>query len=142
MIRFNLSCEQEHQFDGWFSSSDEFDLQINQGLLTCPACDSAKVTKSLMAPSVTTGRSRETMRDCLSADDRREYSKQLKVLRDKITENSEDVGRKFPEEARKIHYGEVKPRGIIGQADRKEVSELLDEGVGLLPLPEIPEDAN
>ncbi len=138
MIRFSLSCEQDHQFDGWFASSDDFDVQVSRGLLACPSCDSVKVTKSLMAPSVSTGSSR----DINPVRSPSEYSRQLRELRDRLVRNSEDVGRKFPEEARKIHYGEVEPRGIVGQANYQEVSELLEEGVGVLPLPELPEDAN
>ena len=142
MIRFNLSCEQEHQFDGWFSSSHDFDLQIDRGLLTCPSCESPKVSKSLMAPSLSNRQSNNSLLESVPVIGRQQYINEIKELRERITRDAEDVGRKFPEEARKIHYGETPPRGIVGQADREEVSALLDEGVEIMPLPELPEDAN
>jgi len=142
MIRFSLVCEQDHDFDGWFSSSEDFDKQKKRGLIACPVCDSVKVSKSLMAPSVSTGRSKDAMAVATVGAHRRELVSKMKELREQITSNAENVGRKFPEEARKIHYGETEERGIYGEANREEVESLLDEGVAIAPLPPVPEDAN
>ena len=142
MINFNLGCDKEHEFDGWFSSSADFDDQLARGLITCPVCNSPKVSKTLMSPQVSTGRQKEKV--ALASQDmtRQEIVAQMKVLRDKMTEGSEDVGRRFPEEARKIHYGEAEKRGIYGEADQKEVASLVEEGVEIVPLPNLPDDAN
>ncbi len=142
MIRFSLSCENDHDFDGWFSNSEDFDKQTKRGLVTCPACNSPKISKSLMAPTVSTSRRRENIAVTKSDAHRRELIVEMKKLREKITENAEDVGARFPEEARKIHYGEAEERGIYGEADRDDVEELLDEGIEILPLPQVPDDAN
>jgi len=142
MIRFSLVCDQDHDFDGWFSSSDDFDKQKKRGLIACPLCDSTKVSKSLMAPSVSTGRSKDAMAVATVDAHRRELVQKMRELRNEITSNAEDVGRKFPEEARKIHYGETEERGIYGEANREEVESLLDEGVEIAPLPPVPDDVN
>lgn len=142
MIRFGLICNHDHEFDGWFSSSDDFDAQKRRGLIACPSCNSTKVSKSLMAPSVSTGRRKEKLAVATADAARREMIAEMKKLRDKITEGAEDVGKRFPEEARKIHYGESEERGIYGEANREDVEELLEEGVAIAPLPVIPDDAN
>ncbi len=142
MIRFSLICDNDHDFDGWFSSSDDFEMQLKRGLVTCPSCNSPKISKSLMAPSVSTGRRKDKMEVATADAAKLEVLTEMRKLRDKITENSENVGRRFPEEARKIHYGEAEERGIIGEANRDEVEGLLDEGIAIAPLPVLPDDAN
>lgn len=142
MIRFSLVCDQDHDFDGWFSSSGDFDTQLNRGLVTCPACNSANVQKSLMAPQVSTSRRREAVQVASLEAAKSEALNELRKIRDAITDNAENVGQAFPEEARKIHYGESKARGIYGEATREDVEELLDEGVEIAPLPVLPGDAN
>ncbi len=142
MISFNLICDNDHGFDGWFSSSQDFDGQKQRGLVSCPVCGSVKVEKSLMAPSVSTGRQKEKMAVATTDANRRALAVELKKLREKMTDGAENVGDRFPEEARKIHYGESEERGIYGEANREEVEGLLDEGVGVVPLPPVPEDAN
>jgi len=142
LINFNLNCDGDHQFDGWFSSSNDFDVQLKQGFLTCPVCESANITKSLMSPTVTTGRQKEKVALATMAANHKEVASQLKVLRDKMTEGAEDVGRRFPEEARKIHYGETESRGIYGEANKEEVTSLVEEGVDIMPLPILPDEAN
>ena len=139
MISFNLSCDKDHEFSGWFSSSSNFDEQVAKGYVTCPVCDSHKVTKSLMSPQVSTGRQKEKV--ALASQDltRQEIARQMKELHDKMTEGAEDVGQRFPEEARKIHYGEAEERGIYGQANAEQVEELADEGIEIMPLPQLPE---
>jgi len=142
MIRFSLVCENDHEFDGWFSNSQDFEKQLKRGLVTCPSCASPKVSKSLMAPSVSTSRVKETMAVTKADTARRQLMGEMKKLRDKIVESSEDVGVRFPEEARKIHYGESEERGIYGEASRDDVESLLDEGIEIAPLPVLPDDVN
>ena len=142
MISFGLICDNDHEFDGWFSSSVDFDEQAERGLVMCPSCGSSKVSKSLMAPSVSTGRRKERLNVATMDAARREVLGEMKKLREQIVSNSEDVGKDFPEEARKIHYGESEVRGIYGEATRDDVESLLEEGVEIAPLPILPDDAN
>ncbi len=142
MIKFALSCEIDHGFDGWFSSSEDYEKQLKRGLVTCPQCNSPKVSKTLMAPSVSTSRKKESMAATSVNETQRAMLAEMKQLRDKVVKNSEDVGEKFPEEARKIHYGETEARAIYGEASRDDVESLLDEGVEIVPLPSVPDDAN
>jgi hypothetical protein len=142
LIRYSLRCDASHEFEGWFSSSGDFDRQQQRGLVTCPACGSSKVEKALMAPSVTTGEERE-QKAALAVDTaNKEILAKMRDVVKQIRENSEDVGDRFPEEARKIHYGEAEARGIIGQAKREDVGALIDEGIEVAPLPVLPEDVN
>ncbi|MCJ9672092.1 MULTISPECIES: DUF1178 family protein [unclassified Neorhizobium] len=142
MIKYSLSCDNAHAFEGWFSESADFDRQVASGFLTCPVCNSAAISKTLMAPSVSTARRQEEKQEMVMDLARREAIAKLKEAVAAIKANAEDVGEKFPEEARKIHYGEADARGIIGQASLGEVRDLLDEGIEIAPLPVIPEDAN
>lgn len=142
MIRYSLSCEKAHEFEGWFSESAEFDRQKASGFLTCPVCGSGEVSKVLMAPSVTTARQKEgTQALAVSAAQKQAMSK-LKEAIQEIRASSEDVGERFPDEARKIHYGEAEARGIIGQASPVEVKSLIEEGIEIAPLPVLPDEAN
>ncbi len=143
MIKFNLGCDNGHEFEIWFGSSQDFDNQKERKLLTCPHCGSSEVEKMLMAPSVTTGRKKDQMVQVANMQNaQKEILTKMRELRDKVIETGEDVGSKFPEEARKIHYGETEARGIYGQASMEEATELAEEGVEFLPLPELPEDQN
>ncbi|MEM7303602.1 MAG: DUF1178 family protein [Pseudomonadota bacterium] len=142
MIKFNLICDNAHTFEGWFGSSDDFDVQQMRGLVECPQCGSSAVSKALMAPRVTTSRSKEKTAVAMVDAKRREIFSEMKKLRDKVVESSENVGEKFPEEARKIHYGEAEQRGIYGAASMEEASELIDEGIAIAPLPVFPDDGN
>lgn len=142
MIKYSLSCENAHQFEGWFSTSADFDSQVKSGFLTCPTCHSASISKTLMSPSVSTARKKEAKREMVMDMARQEAIAKIKQVIAEIKSNAEDVGEKFPEEARKIHYGEADARGIVGQASLVEVKELLEEGIDVAPLPVLPEDAN
>jgi hypothetical protein len=137
MIRFSLHCDNDHDFEGWFRSNDDFDTQAQQRLVTCPVCGSHKVGKALMAPSVTTGRQKEKMAVAMS-----KMVAELKEMAQKVRENADYVGSDFAEEARKIHFGEVEKRGIYGEATGEEVKSLLEDGVDVMPLPVFPEDHN
>ncbi|MBX5168003.1 MULTISPECIES: DUF1178 family protein [unclassified Rhizobium] len=142
MIRYSLTCDNAHEFEGWFSESADFDRQVATGFLTCPVCHSAAVSKLLMAPSVSTARKKDE-RQTLAMDALRQESLQkLKEAVAAVKANSEDVGTQFPEEARKIHYGEADARGIIGQATVDEAQALLEEGIEIAAIPVLPEDVN
>ncbi|MEM6464302.1 MAG: DUF1178 family protein [Pseudomonadota bacterium] len=142
MIRFDLICENQHDFEAWFSSNSDFDQQCSKGLVACPHCGSTSVEKALMAPAVSTSRRKEATTRLALNPTQAAAMDQLRKAVKTIRENSEDVGERFPAEARKIHYGESEERGIIGQANAEEVKALVDEGVAVAPLPELPEDKN
>lgn len=142
MIRYSLQCDSGHAFEGWFSASSDFDKQIESGFLTCPTCGSAAVSKMLMAPSVSTARKKDELTTLAMDAARKEAIVKLKEAVAAVKANSEDVGAKFPEEARKIHYGEADARGIIGQATPTEAKALIEEGIEIAPLPVLPDDVN
>ncbi|MCD1636877.1 DUF1178 family protein [Martelella mediterranea] len=142
MIHYSLRCDNGHDFDGWFAGSADFDKQVESGFLTCPVCNSAKVSKSLMAPRVTTARKQESRKAALVDKAQREAMDKLRKAVAEIRANAEDVGERFPDEARKIHYGESEERGIIGEANADEVRDLLEEGIEIMPLPILPDDKN
>lgn len=142
MIRYNLNCDNGHAFEGWFSSSDDFTRQVESHLIACPTCGSASVSKQLMAPAVSTARKKQARQALVMDQARKETVAKLREMVKSIRENAEDVGERFPEEARKIHYGEAEQRGLIGKATADEAVALLEEGIEIAPLPVIPEDAN
>lgn len=142
MIKYTLSCDNGHSFDGWFSSSADFDRQAELGLVSCPACGSVSVAKELMTPSVSTSRKKDEAKVLMMDQARKEAVAKIRELVTAIRENSDDVGEKFPEEARKIHYGEAEQRGLIGKATADEARALLEEGIEIAPLPVLPDDAN
>lgn len=142
MIRYALSCENAHAFEGWFTSSEDYEQQKQRGLVSCPVCQSLQVEKSLMAPSVATARKKEETRAFALEAAQRDALNRLKQVVAEIRANADDVGERFAEEARKIHYGEVEARGIIGQASRDDALSLLEEGIEIAPLPLLPDDAN
>ncbi|QCI99843.1 DUF1178 family protein [Agrobacterium larrymoorei] len=142
MIRYSLSCEQAHEFEGWFSGSADFENQLSRGLISCPVCNSQSVSKMLMAPSVSTARKKDAIRTLAMDTAQKEAFTKIKETLANIRANAEDVGDKFPEEARKIHYGEAKERGIIGQASLQEAKALLEEGIEVAALPVLPDDVN
>ena len=140
MIQYSLQCEKEHGFEIWFGSSADYDRQKAAGLVTCPFCDSKTISKMLMAPNVTTGRQKEKSQAVVMDTMRRDMIARLKDTVKEIRAKSEDVGERFPDEARKIHYGETEVRGIIGQASPDEVEALVEEGIEIAALPVFPED--
>lgn len=132
MIKYNLRCDEDHEFEGWFRDSRDFDDQAAKKLIECPICGSDHVRKAIMAPSITTGKAVNTDR---LREIRGDIAKAAARARDYVEKNFDYVGEKFPEEARKIHYGETEERGIYGEASGKEVRELVKEGVEIAPLP-------
>ena len=139
MIKYALQCGDGHGFEGWFSSMADYDRQAEAGSLSCPVCDSAEVEKALMAPNITTGRRRDAVADERLRQFRKGLNDAARAVRDHVHANAEGVGRDFPEEARKIHYGEAPDRPIYGEATAEEARELAEEGVGIAPVPQ-PDD--
>jgi len=146
VIKYSLICEKEHVFEGWFGSSDDYEKQRKRGLVECPTCGSNKISKSLMAPGVSgTKKSTDSSLPVTQASNPQlpaEMVEQLREIKKHVEANSENVGDRFPEEARKIHYGETEARGIYGKASIKEAANLVEEGVNVLPIPDLPEDKN
>jgi hypothetical protein len=171
MIRYALSCTKGHEFDSWFANSAAFDKQRKRGLVSCPVCGSTKVEKAIMAPRLARADSEEAATPALqppsppapapaasplppmplppgkspvamTSPQERELRKKLKELRDHVTKNAHYVGPQFPEQARKMHYGEIEHRSIYGEASPDEAKALHEEGIEFHPLPVLPEDRN
>lgn len=136
MIRYALQCEKDHEFDGWFPSSEGFDAQVAAGDVLCPHCGSPNVRKALMAPSI--GKSAGKAAAPAPADMAQKMSMMMLALKKHVEENCDYVGDKFAEEARRIHYGESEHRDIYGEATPDEARELIEEGVEVAPLPVVP----
>lgn len=141
MISFSLRCDRDHAFEAWFRNGGDFDAQKARRLVACPVCGSGQVEKALMAPAVSTGRKKEKLALAIGQE-QRQMMAQLKELSEKVREKAENVGPKFAEEARKIHFGEVEARGIYGEATSEEARSLVEDGVEFMPLPVFPEDRN
>lgn len=142
MIRYALHCASGHEFEGWFRSSADFDIQARGGKLTCPSCGSAKVSKQLMTPGVSgADRGGESPALMVKPDGRDARLRRLmRDMREHIVANSEDVGPRFAEEARRIHYDEAEHRSIRGQATPGEAKALVEEGINVAPIPILPDD--
>lgn len=141
MIRFSLACEKGHDFEGWFRNGEDYETQRKRGLISCPNCNSSKVEKALMAPSVQSSRKKESVALAVSAQQKAAMA-QLRELAAKLRENSDYVGDRFAEEARKIHFGEADARSIHGEATPEEAVSLIEDGVEFLPLPNLPDEQN
>jgi hypothetical protein len=135
MIRYALLCEQAHEFEGWFGSSDDFDDQAGRGLLECPVCGSKSVSKQIMAPAVAGTRKRGASGE---APSRQMMMEAMGRMRRHVEENFDYVGDRFAREARDIHEGKSEERGIYGEASPQEVKALVEEGVPVAPLPPAP----
>lgn len=158
MIRYALHCDRDHQFESWFQSSSAYDSQVKRKLVTCPICGSAKVDKAIMAPRIVgkKGRGPATPEPATAAApeaaqpgstslmmaQERELRAKLKELRDHIVKNADNVGERFANEARAMHYGDKEHRPIYGEASPDEAKSLIDEGIEVSPLPTLPEDRN
>ena len=137
MIAYSLRCHRGHEFEGWFRDSAAFDEQSGSGHVSCPACNSIRVEKAIMAPAVS-----GTKKSMRSKAETRQMRQFATGLRKYVQENADYVGPSFAEEARKIHYGETPDRHIYGEATHKEAQELVEEGVDVAPLPPDLEGAN
>ena len=156
MIRYSLRCERGHAFESWFQSSSAYESQEKRKLVNCPSCGSAKVERAIMAPQIVSKKARETAAPAPAAStdvtapastslmmaQERELRAKLKELRDHIVKNADNVGERFPNEARKMHYGDIEHRPIYGEASPDEARALIDEGVEVSPLPVLPDDRN
>jgi len=141
VIHYSLVCDNDHKFDAWFRSAEAFDEQSSRGIVTCPVCNSPKTGKGLMAPSVARSTS-EKVAVSIGHPQQQQLREALRALRNKVTTEADYVGDRFADEARKIHFKEVDPRGIYGEATREEVASLIEDGVDFMPLPSIPEEHN
>jgi hypothetical protein len=156
MIRYTLRCEHDHAFESWFQDSSAYDTQVKRKLVSCPVCGSHGIEKAIMAPRIVGKKGREgaapapapaetgaaaTSTPLLMAQER-ELRAKLKELRDHIVKNADNVGESFPNEARKMHYGEIEHRPIYGEASPDEARSLIEEGVEVSPLPVLPDDRN
>ena len=156
MIRYSLRCERGHGFESWFQSSAAYEQQEKRGLVNCPSCGSAKVERAIMAPQIVSKKGRDIAAPApapstdvtasgstpLMMAQERELRVKLKELRDHIVKNADNVGERFPNEARKMHYGDIEHRPIYGEASPDEARALIDEGVEVSPLPVLPDDRN
>ncbi|MBI2720102.1 MAG: DUF1178 family protein [Rhizobiales bacterium] len=147
MIRYDLICDQGHEFDGWFRDSAAYDSQSRRGLLSCAVCGSAKIDKQLMAPGimVKSNRRTEAPQKMVAGplDPRaRAMLEVMREMRKTVEENAEYVGDRFAEEARRIHFEESEKRGIYGEATQNDARALIEEGIEVHPLPRLPEDGN
>jgi len=145
VIVYNLGCGNEHRFEGWFASSDDYEQQTVSKLLSCPLCGDARIERLPHASHVSTGMAERQPEHAPSESNRpvkglpHQYAnlgaELLASVIDKVLENTTDVGRAFPEEARKIHYREAPERQIRGTASSKEVQALREEGIEVVALP-------
>lgn len=159
MMHYALRCAAGHTFDGWFASSDAFERQRKADLLACPHCGSAEVERALMAPAIggtargepaeeraeappTGNEGGESRPVALVDEPSQKLRALLRAMHTMVKESGVDVGRNFPEEARRIHYGETEQRGIYGQANLEEARALVEEGIDILPLPALPDERN
>jgi hypothetical protein len=161
MIRYALACEQAHEFETWFPSADGYDAQVARGLVRCPMCGSGKVEKQIMAPAI--GRKDRAAAPvpvplpgpqpgspeppapqpvALLSEKAQAFRAMLNAFREHVTKNSDYVGPRFVDEARKMHYGETEHRSIYGEANAADAAALLEEGIEVHPLPIAPDDRN
>jgi hypothetical protein len=158
MIRYSLRCERGHAFESWFQSSSAYETQEKRKLVNCPVCGSAKVERAIMAPQIVSKKGRDSAEPAPAAAtptdvttptstpllmaQERELRAKLRELRDHIVKNADNVGERFPNEARKMHYGDIDHRPIYGEASPDEARALIEEGVEVSPLPVLPDDRN
>ncbi|MGC6520740.1 MAG: DUF1178 family protein [Candidatus Puniceispirillaceae bacterium] len=167
MIKYQLICDSDHEFEGWFADSAAFESQQKAGYLTCPVCDSVNVRRALMAPNLNSPKTRKDLSSPMPGPDQasrpaaapatpggvpaaalppeaaqkmQALMNEMRALQSKIRDECRDVGKDFAEEARKIHYGEAEPEGIYGQATPEEREALDDEGIDVIDIPWLPKD--
>ena len=164
MIKYQLICEKEHEFEGWFQSSDAFSEQCAAGFLSCPICETVNVRRALMAPNLASPKTRKTevpaeqpaeaaavsppqpvsVSGAVTPPEAmvkmRELVVEMRALQSKIRKECRDVGSDFAEEVRKIHYGEAEPEGIYGEVSETEREQLYEEGIEIMQMPWLPQD--
>ncbi|MDP3702527.1 MAG: DUF1178 family protein [Hylemonella sp.] len=139
---FNLQCSAHHLFEGWFASDEDYTSQVERGLLECPMCSDKAIQKLPSAPRLNFGAveaaqatATQEKQPVVAGDPAQALQAAYLQLARRIVSETEDVGERFAEEARKIHYGETEERGIRGQASREETEALVEEGIAVMPLP-------
>jgi len=154
MIRYALRCHHDHAFESWFQSSSAYDAQISAGLVNCPVCGTSKVEKAIMAPQIVSRKGRDTPEPAESRNQpemappglmmtrEQELRARLRQLRDHVLKSADNVGPRFPTEARAMHYGDIDSRPIYGEASTEEAKALIEEGIEITALPTLPEDRN
>ncbi|MDJ1157454.1 DUF1178 family protein [Chelatococcus sp. SYSU_G07232] len=154
MIRYTLVCDQAHEFESWFPDSAAYDAQVGRGLVTCPTCGSHKVGKTIMAPAVVARREAKPAQRpapaqpeapaqvALLSEKERQMRDMLRALKRHVVEHAENVGERFPEEARRMHAGDIEERAIYGKATADEARALIEEGIDVMPLPVLPDERN
>ena len=169
MIRYALVCRSGHAFESWFENSTAYDKQAKRGLVSCPICGDIKVEKAIMSPKISSGEKRNEAAPpsspeapnaaapspgapppadaakapvALVSPQEREFRQKLKELREHLTRNADYVGQKFPEVARKMHYGEMDHHSIYGEASPQDAKEMHEEGIQFHPLPVLPDERN
>jgi hypothetical protein len=131
MILFDLQCAKSHAFEGWFKTGEAFDKQAKAGKVECPTCGSTKVKKALSAPALLKGGTSNSKSEGIAIKMR----EAMVELRKQVETNADYVGKQFPEEARRIHYGEKEERAIYGEASPDEAKELHEEGIDIVAIP-------
>ena len=130
----NLRCAHDHRFEGWFGSDDDFQSQNERGLVECPLCTDKAISRLPSAPRLNVSNLREVVPTGPADDaETQRQSHWIRAVRH-LMDNTEDVGERFPEEARRIHYGEVQERGIRGQATREDADALREEGIEVMAV--------
>ena len=136
MILFDLKCDKAHEFECWFASSADYQEQLKKKMIVCPYCNSTNIKKSLMAPNINTkSGSKNNAKDINAIEVKKSLENKIKKFKKYIEKNTDNVGKNFAEEARKIYYGETKSRPIRGESTEKETKELVAEGIPLSILP-------
>lgn len=138
MILFNLRCAKDHVFEGWFRNGDAYDEQAAAKAVSCPVCGSRNIEKAPMAPRIGKGADQAVARQQADAEKAGQMMKAMRELRAKVEAESDYVGDRFAEEARRIHYGEVEKRSIYGESTDEESAALRDEGVPFARIPWVP----
>ena len=138
MIVFDLACDNNHSFEGWFGTADDFALQAKAGDIACPVCGSVEVTRQLSAPYVNTRSSGNQADESQMVSVANAAQELRKKFIEHVLSNTEDVGHRFPEEARRIFYKEAPERAIRGTASSQEVGQLKEEGIDVMAIPGAP----
>ena len=138
MVVYDLKCEHDHVFEGWFDSLQGFEAQQANGRVSCPMCASTTVLRRPAAPRLNVAKHSAPSRTAVAMSHNMSPEVMWRKMMAYLRDHTEDVGREFPEEARKIYYGESEARSIRGSASQQEVAELSDEGIDVLPLPQFP----
>lgn len=147
MICFSLVCGNDHGFEGWFRDGVTFDRQASEGAIACPECGDHAVRKAMMAPAVVRSgsRAREVAEPAARLAAMPDEAKaaimiaMVRKMREHVETHFENVGERFPDEARRIHYGDAAEREIYGKASLEEARELVEEGIGVHLLPDVPD---